>query len=143
MSICNGLLQEPEPPRRRGLEDLLAALADRARAGDAAAGGSDGQDSAPGAQSSAPAEQSAAQPSMAQLEEGDDQQSAPQRLNGNPQQCSCSVSGLPASASCSAQGAPAGSTKHPCRHASMQAIARLTSGLRDISAQVSVCTIFT
>ena len=97
VSICNALLQEPEPPRRRGLEDLLATLADGARAGDTAAGGSDSQDGAPGAQSSTPAEQSATQPSMAQLEEGDDQQSAPARSIGNPQQCSCNVSGLPQS----------------------------------------------
>ena len=97
MSICNALLQEPEPPRRRGLEDLLAALAERARAGDAAVGGSNSQDDAPGPQSSAPAEQSAAQPSMAQLEEGNDQQSAPARLIERPPQCLCSVSGLPQS----------------------------------------------
>ena len=88
MSSFNALLQEPEPPRRRGLEDLLAALADRARVGDAAAGHSDSQDGAPGAQSSAPAEHSAAQPSMAQLEEGDDQQSAPAKSVESPKQFS-------------------------------------------------------
>ena len=70
VSSSDALPQEPEASGTRGLEDLLAALADRARAGHAAAGSSDSRDGAPDVQSRAPAEQGAAQPSVAELEEG-------------------------------------------------------------------------
>ena len=70
-------MQEPEPPpRRRGLEDLLAALAQRARANNEASGNNNEedasaeQDSAPGEHSAEPGEQNGNLPSVDQLEEG-------------------------------------------------------------------------